>query len=56
MDLPVGLAGDVDVLEVAGVVLWVGSSQQQLAAGLSVRVPDTIGTFALLERRGSRKV
>lgn len=56
VDLPVGLAGDVDVLEVAGVVLRVGSSQQQLAAGLSVRVPDTMGTFVLFERRGSRKV
>lgn len=40
MDLPVGLTGDVDVVEVAAVVFGVGSSQQQLTTGLGVRVPD----------------
>lgn len=40
VDLPVGLAADVDVVEVSGVVFGVGSSQQQLTAGLRVRVPD----------------
>lgn len=39
VDLPVGLAADVDVAEVTGVVFRVGSSQQQLAAGRRVRVP-----------------
>ena len=46
VDLPVGLAGDVDVVEVPAVVFGVGSSQEQLTAGLSVRVPD---------KRGGRK-
>lgn len=40
VDLPVGLAGDVDVVEVTGVVFGVGSSEEQLASRLSVRVPD----------------
>lgn len=40
MDLPVGLAADVDVVEVTAVVFGVSSSQQELTAGLSVRVPD----------------
>lgn len=41
VDLPVGLAGDVEVGEVAAVVFGVGSSEQQLTAGLLIRVPDT---------------
>lgn len=45
MDLPVGLAGDVDVVEVSAVIFGVGSSEQQLTAGLSVGVPDMINTF-----------
>lgn len=40
VDLPVGLAGDVDVVEVTAVVFGVGSSQQQLTSGLGVWVPD----------------
>lgn len=40
VDLPVGLAGDVDIEEVAGVIFGVGSSEQQLAAGLRIRIPD----------------
>ncbi len=40
MDLPVGLTGDVDVVEVTAVVFGVSSSQKQLATGLGVRVPD----------------
>lgn len=40
MDLPVGLAGDVDVVEVSSVIFGIGSSKQQLATGLRFRVPD----------------
>lgn len=40
MDLPVGLTADLDVVEVTGVVFGVGSSQEQLAAGFRVWVPD----------------
>lgn len=40
VDLPVGLPADVDVVEVAAVVFGVCSSQQQLPAGLRVRVPE----------------
>ena len=43
MDLPIGLAADVDVVEISSVVLGVGASQQQLAAGLRVRVPEGRG-------------
>lgn len=45
MDLPVRLAGDVDVVEVSAVVFGVSSSEQQLTAGLGVGVPDMIKTF-----------
>lgn len=41
VDLPVGLAADVEVLEVSTVVLRVSSSQQELTAGLRLWVPDT---------------
>lgn len=40
MDLPVGLSGDVDIVKVSSVVLRVSSSQEQLAARLSFRVPQ----------------
>ena len=43
VDLPVGLAADVDVVEVSSVVLGVGSSQQQLTTGLGVWVPEYRG-------------
>lgn len=41
MDLPVGLASDVDVMEVAAVIFGVSSSQQQLTTGIGIWVPET---------------
>lgn len=41
MDLPVGRAGDVDVLEVSTVIFGVSSSQQQLTARISFWIPET---------------
>lgn len=40
VDLPVGLARDVDPAEVAAVILGVGPSQEQLATGLSGGVSE----------------
>lgn len=57
MDLPVGLTGDVGVEEVPGVIFRVGSSEQQLTAGLCARVPEkeTTGCISVGQsRRGSR--
>lgn len=48
VDLPVGLAGDIDVEEVSAVIFGVGPSEQQLATGLRVRVPDEGSTAGLL--------
>lgn len=39
VDLPVGLPGDVDIVEITIVVFGVGSSQEQLTTGFCVRVP-----------------
>ncbi len=55
VDLPVGLTGDVDILEFTLVVFGVGSSQQQLTTGLRVRVPAKIKTFLSLKHYRSRK-
>lgn len=43
MDLPVGLASDVDVMEVTAVIFGVSSSQQQLTTGIGFWVPETHG-------------
>lgn len=40
VDLPVGLPGDGNVVEITIVVFGVGSSQEQLTTGFCVRVPD----------------
>lgn len=41
MDLPVGLAGDVDVVKVTSVIFGVSSSQQQLTTRVGCWVPET---------------
>lgn len=57
MDLPVGLTGDVEVVEVTSVVLRVSSSQKQLATRLRCRVPEgeTGGFFKRGSLRNSEK-
>lgn len=56
VDLPVRLAGDVDVVEVSAVVFGVSPSEQQLTAGLGVGVPDMIKTFKELMHHWSREL